>query len=381
MEEMDEEVQSRVQANFEKNEAPQVGIPFTFDKVAYDFYNSFAFREGFSIRKNWNYKARNTEIIIKYHFVCNKEGFKRLDKRLLGKEVKRRRDEREGCKVYMHIKKTKEGDWVVNKFSNTHNHELIISPTKKYRLHSHNNAHKSSCIKSLVENINGCGLGPAQISRLVNVMSDESIMVTPKQVVGQLRVNRKNNIGKECMVVLNKFLERQALDSQFFYAFEIDKDNVCRSIFWADGRARNAYLKFCDVIVFDVTYKTNSFSMSFAPFIGVNHHRQSTLFGCALLADEREETFVWLFKQWLRCMWDKAPGAIITDQDVAIGNAIKRVFPHAHHRYCSCVVGIYLFMRTNTFGLFIPYPSSMNFIQDGLKKVNQLKNQNNGGIH
>ncbi|XP_019459939.1 PREDICTED: protein FAR1-RELATED SEQUENCE 12-like [Lupinus angustifolius] len=160
-------------------------------------------------------------------------------------------------------------------------------------------------------------------------------MVTPNQVAGQLRVNRKNNIDKECMVVLNKFLERQALDYEFFYTFEIDEDNVCRSIFWADGRARNAYLKFCDVIAFDVTYKTNSFLMPFAPFTGVNHHRQSTLSDCDLLADEREEMFVWLFKQWLRCMWDKAPRAIITDQDVAIGNAIKRVFPHAHHRYCS----------------------------------------------
>ncbi|KAE9590079.1 hypothetical protein Lalb_Chr21g0315751 [Lupinus albus] len=62
-------------------------------------------------------------------------------------------------------------------------------------------------------------------------MTNESIMVTPNQVVGQLRVDRKNNIGKECMVVLNKFLERQALDSQFFYAFEIDEENVCRVYF------------------------------------------------------------------------------------------------------------------------------------------------------
>ncbi|CAL0306176.1 unnamed protein product [Lupinus luteus] len=335
MEVIDEQVQSRVQSNFEKNEAPHVGMIFTTNKVAYDFYNSFAFREGFSIRKNWNYKARNTKVVIKYHFACNKEEFKRLDKRLIGKEVKHRRDEREGCKAHMHIEKTKEGDWVVKKFSNIHNHELIISPTKKCQLRSHNKAHKKSCIKSLVENINGCGLGPAQISRLVNAMSDESIMVTPNEVAGQLRVNRKNNIGKECMVVLNKLLERQTLDSEFFYAFEIDEDNVCHSIFWADGRARTAYLKFCDVIVFDVTYKPNSFSMPFASFIGVNHHRQSTLFGCALLVNEREETFVWLFKQWLRCMWDKAPGAIIIDQDTAIGNAIKRVFPHTHHRYCS----------------------------------------------
>ncbi|CAL0332573.1 unnamed protein product [Lupinus luteus] len=54
-------------------------------------------------------------------------------------------------------------------------------------------------------------------------MGDESIMVTPNQVAGQLRVNRKNNIGKEWMVVLNKFLERQALDSEFFMPLRLMK--------------------------------------------------------------------------------------------------------------------------------------------------------------
>ncbi|XP_020263303.1 protein FAR1-RELATED SEQUENCE 5-like [Asparagus officinalis] len=67
---------------------------------------------------------------------------------------------------------------------------------------------------------------------------------------------------------------------------------------------------------------------------GVNHHRQSTLFGCALLADEQEETFVWLFQEWLNCMHGIEPGAIITDQDRAMCNAIHKVFPHTRHRYC-----------------------------------------------
>lgn len=72
--------------------------------------------------------------------------------------------------------------------------------------------------------------------------------------------------------------------------------NADAEVFWCDARARKSYKKISDVIVFDVTYKTNSFSMPFAPFTGVNHHRQSTLFGCALLSDEREETFVWLYR-------------------------------------------------------------------------------------
>ncbi|KAK8924010.1 Protein FAR1-RELATED SEQUENCE 5 [Platanthera zijinensis] len=75
--------------------------------------------------------------------------------------------------------------------------------------------------------------------------------------------------------------------------------------------------------------------MPFAPFTGVNHHKQSSLFGCALLADETEETFKWLFEQWLSCMLGKSPGAIITDMDGAMYNAIKKVFPTTRHRFFS----------------------------------------------
>uniref|UniRef100_A0A7N0VLE0 SWIM-type domain-containing protein n=2 Tax=Kalanchoe fedtschenkoi TaxID=63787 RepID=A0A7N0VLE0_KALFE len=88
-------------------------------------------------------------------------------------------------------------------------------------------------------------------------------------------------------------------------------------------------------MVFDVTYRTNKFKMPFSPFVGVNHHRQRVLFGGALLDDETEETFVWLFEQFLRCMHSKPPKAIITDQDMAIRNAVKSVFPDARHRFCA----------------------------------------------
>ncbi|KAL7612830.1 hypothetical protein Lser_V15G07827 [Lactuca serriola] len=105
--------------------------------------------------------------------------------------------------------------------------------------------------------------------------------------------------------------------------------------FWADGRSREAYTKFGDVVVFDVTYMTNKFKMPFSPFIGVNHHGQFILFGGTLLENEKEETFRWLFEHFLNCMFRKYPVAMITDQDKAMGNAIKKVFPNTRHRYCA----------------------------------------------
>jgi hypothetical protein len=74
--------------------------------------------------------------------------------------------------------------------------------------------------------------------------------------------------------------------------------------------------------------------MPFVPFTGVNHHQQSILFGCALLWDETEESFVWLLSTWLEAMDGVCPKTIITDQDAAISNAVARVFPQVNHHYC-----------------------------------------------
>ncbi|KAI8556936.1 hypothetical protein RHMOL_Rhmol05G0295600 [Rhododendron molle] len=61
---------------------------------------------------------------------------------------------------------------------------------------------------------------------------------------------------------------------------------------------------------------------------------QSIQFGCALLQDETEVTFVWLFETWLGVIGGRPPTSIITDQDLAMKGAIAQVFPNTRHRLC-----------------------------------------------
>lgn len=106
---------------------------------------------------------------------------------------------------------------------------------------------------------------------------------------------------------------------QLYYAIEYDV--ICMSILQAIGWARTSTLGYwmgqdifravSQCCVFDVTCKIISFLLLVAP--GANHHMQTTLFVFFLLVDEKEQTFVWLFQNWLNCMWDKASGAIIID--------------------------------------------------------------------
>ncbi|KAL2462187.1 Protein FAR1-RELATED SEQUENCE [Abeliophyllum distichum] len=77
---------------------------------------------------------------------------------------------------------------------------------------------------------------------------------------------------------------------------------------------REAYKEFGDAVTFDTTYLTNRYDILLAPFVGVNHHGQSTMLGCGLISNEDTQIFTWPFRTRLECMEGKAPIVIITDQ-------------------------------------------------------------------
>jgi len=124
------------------------------------------------------------------------------------------------------------------------------------------------------------------------------------------------------------------LNRDFFFEIDIDDESHIRNVLWADARSRAACEHFGDIVSFDTTYLTNKYDMPFAPFVGVNHHGQSILLGCGLFSYEDTDTFIWLFKCWLRCMSYKAPFGIATDQCRAMKNAVAVVFPETSHRWC-----------------------------------------------
>jgi zinc finger SWIM domain-containing protein 3 len=71
-------------------------------------------------------------------------------------------------------------------------------------------------------------------------------------------------------------------------------------------------------------------------FVGVNHHGQSVIFACALLAKEGEAEYKWCLQRFLDCMGGIKPGAILTDQCASIEAGIHEVLAaNTVHRYCS----------------------------------------------
>ncbi|KAL4286818.1 hypothetical protein AHAS_Ahas19G0124200 [Arachis hypogaea] len=56
------------------------------------------------------------------------------------------------------------------------------------------------------------------------------------------------------------------------------------------------YQVFGDVVAFDATYKKNVYLSPLVVFFGVNHHNLTVVFAATLVADEKEETYVWLLQ-------------------------------------------------------------------------------------
>ncbi|CAA3001999.1 Hypothetical predicted protein [Olea europaea subsp. europaea] len=163
-------------------------------------------------------------------------------------------------------------------------------------------------------------------STVVEASCFDNMTYVEKDCINFIDKVRRLRLGQGGTTAIQAYFSKmQARSPSFFFNMDLNEECRLRNVFWANNRSREACKEFGDVVTFDTTYLTNKHDMSFAPFVGVNHHGQSTLLGCGLVSNEDTNTFVWLFRTWLKCMNGKAPDGIITDQDRAMQNAIEIV--------------------------------------------------------
>ncbi|XP_077238252.1 protein FAR1-RELATED SEQUENCE 5-like [Tasmannia lanceolata] len=315
---------------------PYVGMVFESEESARIFYNAYARRVGFGSRVSRNRRSRKDGTNIARRFVCCKEGYRSKKHQHNENRVKRPRAiTREGCEAMILVKKNDTGKWVVTRFVKDHNHPLL-DPIQVLSLRSHRNVTDIS--RNLANTFDGARIGMSKMSSVFgadsNGMSNFAFIEDGRSHIQTVR-KRKTSLGRDAQNVLDYFRLLKSENPAFFYGIQIDEDQSLCSVFWADVKSRMACNYFGDVVYFDTTYKTNRYEMPFVLFTGVNHHQQSTLFGCALLLDETESSYVWLFKTWLEAMSERHPVLIITDQDAAIEAAVGRVFPKTRHSFCK----------------------------------------------
>jgi hypothetical protein len=179
-------------------------------------------------------------------------------------------------------------------------------------------------------------VGPSKVFQLMKkqVGSYENFGCTQRDIQNYSKDFKELIKDSDSHIFIDNFRRKHERNPSFFYDYVADNEGRLKYVFWADGISRKNYSLFGDVISFDTTYRTNKYSMIFAPFTGINHHRQSVTFGAALLVDEKSDSFVWLFETFLKAMGGHKPILIITDQDPAMKIAVNKVFKDSSHRFC-----------------------------------------------
>lgn len=310
---------------------PHVGMEFDSLDAAKIFYDEYARRVGFTTHVGQYNRSKSDGKVAAREFLCARDVLKRRAG--------------DSCDSMLRIELKSENKWIVTRFVKEHSHSTV-SPSKVHYLRPRR--HFAGAAKNMTENYQGVGVVPSGVmyvsmdgnrvsaetnrgSRSAPAESTRTIKNTGSGSCVARPASRKRTLGKDAQNLLDYFKKMQAENPGFYYAIQLDDDNRMANVFWADARSRSAYIHFGDAVTLDTMYRVNQYRVPFAPFTGVNHHGQTVLFGCALLLDESEATFVWLFKTFLAAMNDCAPASIITDGDKSIQAAVVQVFPDTRH--------------------------------------------------
>ncbi|XP_010507064.1 PREDICTED: protein FAR1-RELATED SEQUENCE 3-like [Camelina sativa] len=286
-----------------------IGMEFSSDETAHTTYQKYGGSHGFDVRKQQ--RTIKKEKVVRLRYVCSKEGYRKEtnDEKSYSQPITRC-----GCNAHMTCYLQKNERYKIVSFEQNHNHDLVMTPMKHLL---RGNRALSISQKQHADDAEMSGISA---KANVEMMSRE---VGGRENLGFLAKDYQSYIYRKRMAKMEKGDARA-----------LDEDDMITNIFWAYDRSISDYNLFGDVVCFDTTYKTNEYDRPFAPFVGVNHHKQTVVFGAALLYDETIESYKWLFETFLGAMSGKQPKTILTDQCAAMANAIVKVFPETKHRLC-----------------------------------------------
>jgi len=295
---------------------PVVGMSFNSAADARNFYRKYDIQKRFGIRTRTSKKGPDNE--LRYLLlVCGREGTYVSS---IPAEVATKPTQSVKCGAHITVGK-KDGKWFIMSVSNHHCHDL--SPTKLRLFHGNRQMNLQAKRTLDMNDEAGVRVNKSYRSLVTSVGGYDNMEFTERDVRNYIGHQRRALCKHgDANALLTHFSRMSQLNKDFYFEIDIDEDSRIRNVFWADARTRAACKYFGDVISFDTTYLTNKYDIPFAPFVGVNRHGHSILLGCGLLSSEDTSSFIWLFECWLRCMFNKPPEGIVTDQCKAMQNVI-----------------------------------------------------------
>ncbi|KAF0897626.1 hypothetical protein E2562_000358 [Oryza meyeriana var. granulata] len=325
---------------------PYIGMEFESVEAAKTFYYSYATRIGFEARVRQSRKSQD-ESLKMLKLVCSRHRY-HSGRETNGGDTKRVQaldPSSDGCDALFEIIRKDRDAWTVSKLILEHTHELNPAPTSRVR-----------CIRS-----------QGEVLVIAKNFSDTRNLLLNGVDSQHHRELRYNDLGPEDAQSLLGYLKKaQSEDPSFFYAVQLDKNGHTANIFWADAKARMAYYHFGDAVRFGTLCRNSKEHIPIAIFSGVNHHVQPVVFGCALIVDDSEASFAWLFEKWLEAMPVGPPVSLVLELNQEMAAAATKILPDTHCTFCEKhILGV---VREELGSL---YPELDHFIIDLRKCIDQ----------
>ncbi|KAF1882287.1 hypothetical protein Lal_00038933 [Lupinus albus] len=309
--------------------APAIGMEFESYDDAYNYYICYAKEVGFCVRVKNSWFKRNSREKYGAVLCCSSQGFKRI------KDVNHlRRETRTGCPAMIRVRLVDSQRWRILEVTLDHNHVLGSKICKSVKKTGTGTKRKS--LTSSDAEVQTIKLYRALVvDTRGNSNSNSGV---PEDRTFSESSNKLNLKKGDTQAIYNFLCRMQLTNPNFFYLMDFNKEGHLRNAFWVDARSRAACGYFGDVIFFDNTYLSNKYEVPLVAFVGINHHGQSVLLGCGLLASETTESYIWLFKTWVTCMSGCSPQTVITDRCKALQSAIVEVFPRSQHCFSLSLI-------------------------------------------
>ncbi|KAL4358013.1 hypothetical protein AHAS_Ahas09G0244200 [Arachis hypogaea] len=178
-------------------------------------------------------------------------------------------------------------------------------------------------------------------SKIMAYMAGQSggygmLRFTKRDLYNYVHGQRVARICDSDVAVTVSYLEGKAnADMRTVARYTRTSDNRLGSLIWADGEMMMDYRLFGNMLAFESTYRSNKYRKPLVIFSGTNHHKQTSIFGFALLEDEEVRTYRWVLMNLLDVMGQKMPCVVVTDGDKVMRIAIAEVMPMVTHRLCG----------------------------------------------
>ncbi|KAG2637704.1 hypothetical protein PVAP13_2NG534306 [Panicum virgatum] len=299
---------------------------FENEDEAYEFYSMYAGKIGFNVRRA-SMTVNTENVITRRMFVCSKEGFR--EKKRGVKRVKKPRPEtRTGCPACMVIRLGTNGKYQVTEFVTFHNHQLGAAAASDLVMASQSTENDQD------DGVDLADRSPDDSVHKQNLINESvTINFLEGRSCKRYKCTKTPHYGDVGATL--EYLQRMQHDNpSFFYAVKSDENGNFTNFFWADSKSIIDFVYFGDVVCFDSGYALQRYGRPLALFTGLNHHKQTVIFGAALLYDESNEAFRWLLDTFNMAMNGTHPKTLLTDRSAAISEAVAATLPATAHRYC-----------------------------------------------